>query len=341
MPLYPQPIIRINIPDFFQYPKQMRKSFSFYVHNHPFSIVNFHHFVKVIPLSILLFLNGMDISAQKKAPVSKPKSVKATTHQDIFNEKMTLAQARNMAEGVLLFGQSFIGNAYPKSNIDTTKRADGKIKLQLYSKEVLVVNLKIFDCVTFIESMIALTQTRHSKTPNYETFKNNIRRIRYRNGEIDYATRLHYFSDWLYENEKRGILKNITAEIGGEVYDKPIFYMTYKKDTLYGNLSDPTTFNRMKKVEEDITHRTKYYIPKNQVANIESQIKNGDIIAITNRLEGMDMAHTGIALWQNNRLHMLHASSQFRQVVVTDVPLVDYLARNKGQTGIMVARLND
>ena len=94
-------------------------------------------------------------------------------------------------------------------------------------------------------------------------------------------------------------------------------------------------------VENDITNREKYYIPKGKVADMESNIKTGDIIGITNRLEGMDMAHVGIAVWQNGRLYMMHASSQFRQVLITDVPLVDYLARNKGQTGIMVGRLTD
>lgn len=299
-----------------------------------------HFLIKILPLSIMLIFNTVETFSQRSAPPVKKKAPAVPTHQDIFNEKMALPKPLSMAEGVVAFGLTFKGNAYPKSRIDTTKRADGTVKLQPISKEVLVVNLKIFDCVTFVESMIALAETRRSKTPNFDVFKQKIAHIRYRNGEIDYAARLHYFSDWIHENEKRGILKNITAEIGGEICDKPVFYMSLKKDTLYGNMADPTTFNRMKKVEDDITKRTKYFIPKNKVAEIESKIKNGDIIAITNRLEGMDMAHTGIAFWQNDRLYMLHSSSQFRQVLITDVPLVDYLARNKGQTGIMVARLN-
>ena len=166
-------------------------------------------------------------------------------------------------------------------------------------------------------------------------------RSRYRNGEVDYAARLHYFSDWLFENQKRGILTDITKEIGGEIYPKGVFYMSLKKDTLYGNMADPTTFAEMKTVEENITKREKFYIPKERVVDIESKIKNGDIIAITNRLEGMDMAHTGFAIWQNGRLHLLHASSKIKQVVITEVPLADYLMRNKGQTGIMVGRLNN
>ena len=287
----------------------------------------------ILPLSISLFLLGSSVQAQRSVIKKTP------THQEIFMAKMKMPIPKTLSHGIVEFGKSFRGNPYPKSKIDTTRRVDGSVKLQPISAEVLVVNLRLFDCVTFVENMIALTQTRRAKQPSFDIFKNYLAKVRYRNAEIDYAARFHYFSDWLFENEKRGILKNITQEIGGEVFNKTVFYMSLKKDTMYGNMADPRTFARMQKVENDITHREKYFIPKDKVADIESKIKDGDIIGITNRLEGMDMAHAGIALWQNGRLYMLHASSQFRQVLITDVPLADYLARNKSQTGIMVGRL--
>ena len=286
-------------------------------------------------LSILLLLTLPKAEAQQAVKKKLP------THQEVFKEKMKLPKPATMAQGVVEFGKTFLGNPYPKSYINPKLNAEGKVQLQPISQEVLVVNLRVFDCVTFAESMIALTQTSRSNTPNFETFKQNIAKLRYRNAEIDYAARLHYFSDWLFENEKRGILKNMTKEIGGEILNKNIFYMSYKKDTLYGNMADPTTYNRMVAVENEMTNREKYYIPKDKVADIESNIKSGDIIGITNRLDGMDMAHVGIAIRQNGRIYMMHASSQFHQVMMTDVPLADYLARNKGQTGIMVGRLTD
>ena len=289
----------------------------------------------LIPLSILLLLTLPKAEAQQAIKKKLP------THQEVFKEKMKLPKPTTMAEGVVEFGKTFLGNPYPKSNVNPLPNANGVVKLQPISQEVLVVNLRLFDCVTFAESMIALAQTRRSNTPNFEVFKQNIAKLRYRNAEIDYAARLHYFSDWLFENEKRGILKNITKEIGGEILNKTIFYMSYKKDTLYGNMADSNTYNRMVTVENDITNREKYFIPKDRVADVESNIKSGDIIGITNRLDGMDMAHVGIAIRQNGRIYMMHASSQYHQVIMTDVPLADYLARNKGQTGIMVGRLID
>jgi hypothetical protein len=299
--------------------------------------------------SIIICLFCLSITQNNTAQTSKrtfkphKRSVftpKPVSHQDIFNNKMRQPIPLSTAKGVLYFGKTFLGYAYPKSRVDTTRRAANSVQLQPNEAEVLVVNLKIFDCVTFVENMIALTETRRALLPNFDAFKKNLTNVRYRNGIIDYAARLHYFSDWLFENEKRGILKNITKDIGGKIFPKTVFYMSLKRDTLYGNMADPTTFTAMKIVENDITKREKFYIPKEDIPDIESKIKDGDIIAVTNRLEGMDMAHTGFAIWKKGRVYMLHASSQFRKVTMTDVPLADYLMKNKSQTGIMVGRLN-
>jgi hypothetical protein len=283
----------------------------------------------------ILLINTSNGAAQRKV-TAKPKLL---SHQEVFAQKMLMPIPPSVTEGILQFGKSFLGNAYPKSNIDTTRRSNGAVKLQPIGKEVLVVNLRLFDCVTFVENMVALTQTRRHQTPNFEVFKQYLKNIRYRDGAVDYAARLHYFSDWLFENEKRGILKIITKDIGGEFFNKNVFYMSFKKDTLYGNMADPATFAAVRQIEDRITQREKWYIPKDRVAAMEHLLKDGDIIGITNRTEGMDMAHAGIVIRRNGRVHMIHASSKYRQVLVTDVPLTDYLMQNKLQTGIMVGRL--
>jgi hypothetical protein len=264
---------------------------------------------------------------------------KPATDLDIFNYKMRQPLPTTTAQGVLRFGKSFLGYAYPQSRTDTTQRIGNSPQLQPIEEEGLDINLKKFDCVTFVENMVALTQTRRTTTPNFDNFKRNLANIRYRNSVVDYAARLHYFSDWLFENEKRGLLRDITKDIGGQIFPKSVFYMSYKKDTLYGNMADSATFVAVQAVEKEITKRQKFYIPKDKIADIESKIRDGDIIAVTNRLEGMDIAHTGFAIRKNGRVHMIHASSQFHKVVITDVPLADYVIKNKAQTGIMVGRL--
>ena len=303
-----------------------------------------HLFSKI--LCFICLLACQNATAQPLKRLAKPVKYgvfapKFLTHTAIFNKKMKCPTPKTTAEGVLLFGKTFLGNAYPKVQADTSRAVQKVVKLQPIEKEVLVINLKQFDCVTFVENMVALTQTRRvAVVPTYEAYKKNVTDVRYRNGIVGYAERLHYFSDWLFENEKRGILKNITKELGGEVYPKVVFYMSQKRDTLYGNMADPATFEAVKTVEETITKREKFYIPKERIANMESKIKDGDIIAITNRLDGMDMAHTGLAMRKNGRVYMLHASSKYKKVVLTETPLADYLLGNKGQTGIMIGRLN-
>ncbi|MDZ7880099.1 MAG: DUF1460 domain-containing protein [Saprospiraceae bacterium] len=244
------------------------------------------------------------------------------------------------AQGVMRYGKSFLGYAYPKPTTDTGQQSGNTPLLRPIEEEALDVNLKKFDCVTFVENMVALTQTRRAGSPTFDNFKKNLTNIRYRKSVIDYAARLHYFSDWLFENEKQGLLRNITKEIGGQTFSKAVFYMSYKKDTLYGNMADSATFVAVQAVEKEITKRQKFYIPKDKIPDIESKIRDGDIIAVTNRLEGMDIAHTGFALRKNGRVYMIHASSQHHKVVVTNVPLADYVMKNKAQTGIMVGRLN-
>ena len=291
-------------------------------------------------MMILLFLSPFTLlTAQKLAPKAILKPTKPLTQQGIFNAKMKLPKQKTIAADIAALGRSFLSTTYPKSKIDTTKRADGSVKLQPISEEVLVVNLKTFDCVTFAENMISLAQTRSEAKPSFDSFKKHLTQIRYRKSDIDYAARFHYFSDWLFENEKRGVVKIVTKDLGGVPFDKTVFYMSLKKDTLYGNMADPITFSTMKKVEEAISKREKWYIPKAQVADIESELKEGDIIGITNRLEGMDMAHVGIIVRVKGVVKMMHASSQYHRVMITEGSLSEYLMRNKMQTGIMVARL--
>lgn len=296
-----------------------------------------------ISIKILLFLLAFcseNVKAQQSVRKKRPVPI-VVTNKAIFLQKLKMPVQKNIPAEIVALGMSFLNNPYPNKPVDTVQHPTGFVQLQPISAEVLVVNLKQFDCVTFVENMVALAQTKHEEQANFETYKNNLTLVRYRNGWIDYSARLHYFSDWLFENEKRGILKIITKDLGSEIYPKSVFYMSFKKDTLYGNMADPNTFVAMQKVENDITNREKTYIPKEKVADMESQLKDGDIIGITNRLEGMDMAHVGIVKWVKGQPHLLHASSQYHKVMITEGSLSEYLLRNKGQTGIMVGRLVD
>ena len=81
-----------------------------------------------------------------------------------------------------------------------------------------------------------------------------------------------------------------------------------------------------------------FHIPKKRIDDVAKKIHDGDIIGITSDIPGMDIAHTGIAIWQKGNLHFMHAPIAGSRVTITSKTLSEYLAGNKKQLGIMVAR---
>ena len=205
--------------------------------------------------------------------------------------------------------------------------------------EALIWYHNRFDCVTFIEYVLAksLAETRKANG-NPLTFEDYLTKLRYRNGIINgYGSRLHYFTEWVHQLAQSGYGSNITKSIGGIPYNKKINYMTRNQDK-YPKLSDTTAYNMVANAEYKLQNIPLYYIPKNNIPVTASKIQNGDIIAITTNISGLDIVHTGFAIWQRNQLHLLHASSDKGIVMISKEPLATYLAKHKSRSGIMVVR---
>ncbi|MDR2292773.1 MAG: DUF1460 domain-containing protein [Prevotellaceae bacterium] len=205
--------------------------------------------------------------------------------------------------------------------------------------EIMTVNFLELDCTTFVENVVVLATLAKTSQTDFEAYLQQLKNFRYRNGKVDgYASRIHYFSDWIVTNEARGFVKNVTKEIGGEPYVKTINYMTQNSEK-YPRLADRQTFDKIKLSEENLNRHKHYYVPKTKVAEIEKNIQEGDLIAITCNTEGLDITHTGLAVRQNGRIHLMHASMSGKKVMISDEPLHDYLAKNSRNTGIMIARV--
>jgi Protein of unknown function (DUF1460) len=301
-------------------------------------------------LTLLCLFFTAQLSAQQAKPKAKTPSVKPvqtapktkSPNMRIYeNALQEVEVAPTLAENFTEMAKHFMGHDAYMIRPGNEAMADdnGHVQLQKIGREGLHVDLEIFDCQSFIEYTLALTQTKRLASPSYEGFRDKVKNLRYRDGNVNYGARLHYFSSWIYEHQKEGLLKDMSREIGGEIFEKDVHYMSLKKDTFYGNMADPATFATIRKIEKELSAKEKYYIPKDKLAAVERGIKDGDIIAITNAQDGMDIAHTGIAYWQGAHVHLLHASSETGFVVVTNEPLIDYLAVHRKHTGIMVARL--
>lgn len=211
--------------------------------------------------------------------------------------------------------------------------------LELPGSEKLVINLTGLDCTTFLETVVTMTRLTEEGEFTFEDFERELEKLRYRDGINEgYPSRLHYFTDWIYENQQKGILKDVTKEVGGTPYPNAPTFMS-ENPQFYAQLADQGNLAAIKITESDIKNRSYSYIPKTEIASLEKNIQSGDLIAITTSMPNLDIVHTGFAIEKNGRIHLLHASSKNMEVEISEKPLSDYLAGNKSQSGIIVSRL--
>lgn len=215
--------------------------------------------------------------------------------------------------------------------------------LECIDNEQLVVNLRQFDCTTFVENCIALAKTVKSESPTFQMFCDNLIKMRYRNGQINgYTSRIHYMTEWIYENQKNGNLQNITLDLGGNSYAKVINFMSAHPDS-YINLKDnPENLKKIKEIEEEISQLNTYsYLAKKMILLRERRINNGNIILFSTNIQGLDYTHMGIAFREKSEMHFIHASSRNRKVVIESKTLQNYCLTSTSCNGISVLQIKD
>ena len=119
---------------------------------------------------------------------------------------------------------------------------------------------------------------------------------------------------------------------------KEINFLTMHRDDYYG-LSADKPYREMITVEKNLSVRSLYSIKKAEIRRLENGIEDGDIIAITTGIEGLDVVHVGLAVRIGRRIHLLHASKLDKMIVLSVPTLYQYLSRSKIMTGIMVGRV--
>ncbi|MDR2057686.1 MAG: DUF1460 domain-containing protein [Dysgonamonadaceae bacterium] len=212
--------------------------------------------------------------------------------------------------------------------------------LEVNEVEELVVNLRESDCLTFVENCLALSRAGQYLSPDYEYFTRELRKIRYRNGVIrGYTSRLHYTSDWIFDNSMKGILEDITHALGGKRFKPNVYYMSAHPDAYPALKKNPQDTEIMAEIEKAINQRNSYYyIPRNEISEKTAQIKSGDIICFTTSMPGLDISHMGIACWNKGQLTFIHASSKAKKVIVNPESISNYCSRIPGNTGIIILR---
>lgn len=206
-------------------------------------------------------------------------------------------------------------------------------------KEQLVINLREMDCNTFAENCLAISRTLKNGNPTFEKFATELQTIRYRDGEIDgYPSRLHYFSDWIFDNDKKKVCKSLSKEIAEIPFPKLINFMSTHPDSYIQLKGNNEWIKTISEKEKEISNRKMFYIPEEKLESVEGKLRDGDIVGITTNIKGLDIVHVGILIRKSGRIHLMHASSVAEKVVVSENTLEEYLLNRKSATGVMVSR---
>lgn len=254
-----------------------------------------------------------------------------TADDSIFYTKAKAIQpVKQLSIATLRTARSWVGAPYVHGTLDK------------WATEKLVINLRQLDCWTYVEASLAVALAAKDSLPSIERYACFLQQLRYRNSVIDgYGSRIHYFSDWLLNADSLGYVKDITAELGGVLMKKKTSYMTDMAWD-YPKLYDQTELKKVQISQDRINAHDWYFIPKSKVAGMENKIQDGDIIILTSSRHNLDVEHQGFAVrGADGRIHLMHASSTGKKVILSTRRLSDYLQRLPVMSGIIVARINN
>lgn len=278
----------------------------------------------LIALNTILMLG---CAFQLKAQVSGNAVFETRDKEIVENliEKFSAESKTHTGDLIIKIGRELMGTTYVAHTLEK-------------EPEQLIVNLRELDCTTFAENCLAIAKTIKSEKPDFDAYLMNLQTIRYRDGIINgYPSRVHYFSDWMYENSKNGFLREVSKEIAGTRYPKTVNYMSTHPDS-YTQLKNVAFLPVIIRQEKELSAREMYYIPEEKIAELENKLQDGDIAGITTGIAGVDILHAVILIRVNGRIHLLHAPQSGGKVLISDETLEDYLKNSKSANGIMVAR---
>ena len=210
-------------------------------------------------------------------------------------------------------------------------------------EEQLVVRTDALDCTTFVETVLAFCIADKRGERDYKGFKKALTDVRYRNGILNgYTSRLHYFSDWIRNNEQMGFVKECTSETAcAQPKELWLDFMTTHVDSYLPMKKNPELVKEMATHEKNWQGTVVACISK-EMLNLSPEtleIKNGDILAITTDVKGLDVVHVGFAFWKGEKLHLLHASSVAKKVIEDSLSLYEYSKNKKAHTGVRAVRV--
>lgn len=287
-----------------------------------------------LPLSITLILSTFLVPKLNSA------SLAVTTIKDVPNsadgkifQKLIKYSANTQLEQVSMgkiiqsIAHQLIASEYKAGLLDQS------------DQETLVVSLKQFDCLLFIENVLAIANNIATKNYSYQAYTKKLENQRYWNGEINgYCSRLHYFTDWIEDNQRRGNIRNITTELGSIKTNKKLNFMTAHRQSYKNLAKNDANFQCIARVEKSLPSDFNY-IPTKNIKQTYSRLEPGDIVGVATNIPGLDFTHTGFVYRQpNGQVGLIHASPAGKVVIAQD--LQNYISKVENAIGIVVTRAN-
>ena len=207
-------------------------------------------------------------------------------------------------------------------------------------QETLVVSLEAFDCVLYVEAVLALARGIALGDTSYDGFLARLENQRYAGGKLDgYCSRLHYFSHWLLDNEARGNTIDVVAQLGGEARAMALSFMSENWELYPRQVESEENRRCIAEMERSLGEIEQYFIPTEEINASAAWLQPGDIIAIATEIPGLDVSHTGLVYVGEEGAGLLHASTDEGITVAEN--LQEFVEETYGATGIVVGRAID
>ena len=205
---------------------------------------------------------------------------------------------RSAASRIEFLSRQFLGQSYePNPLIGSAETA-----------EMFSASFEGFDCVTYIETVLALTLAS-----NVDDFTKWLRKIRYEGGRVEWERRNHYMTLWIRNNVREEIIRPVSMPAVPSI-----------------------TIERVLNVVPGLApQRTRVKcVPKRGLPRLERYLQTGDLIFFASTRKHLDIFHAGIIV-RDEKVSMRHASRSKGAVVEQE--LSDFLDANR-MTGVIVMR---
>jgi hypothetical protein len=286
----------------------------------------------VFVIYLLLLSHNPVVATNSDSPAIEDEVIVNSEDSTIHSQFISWGQDKNLKEQplseiIVETGQYFIGSPYVAHTLEKGE------------SEKLVVNLREFDCTTYVETVLALSFCVKSGQTDFSDYLENLRKLRYRDGEIEgYPSRLHYFSEWLRDNQEKNLVEIVSNHFGDGDFDADVGFMSAHPDK-YDRLKGRADFiEEIREAEQRIVSYEMNYVSAEQMGQVSHQIKDGDIIAFCSSIEGLDITHVALAKHTPDGLYFMHASLSGERVMLSEVPLESYIRSRDQVYGVLVGR---